>query len=109
MRRLIGAAIALAIVSTGIGVGAQAPRATAAAAPTRNWSVVNIVTLKPDMAAEWVEFQKTQTIPAQKRAGVAMRMTWQEGAPFGEGFTYGTVTPITKFADFDLQPLITRT
>lgn len=102
MKRLIGATIAAAIVSIGIGVGAQAP-------PTRSWSVVNVVTLKPDMAAEWVEFQKTQTIPAQKRAGVAARATWQDGAPFGEGFTYGTVTPLGKFADYDLQPLITRT
>jgi hypothetical protein len=105
----MGAMIAVAIVGIGIGVRAQTPRPGQSPQPTRNWSLVNIVTLKPDMAAEWVEFQKSQTIPAQQHAGVTMRATWQVGAPFGEGFTYAIVTPISKFADFDQPPLIMRT
>ena len=109
MRRLMGSMIAVVIVGIGIGVRAQAPRPAQSPQPTRNWSLVNIVTLKPDMVNEWVEFQKSQTIPAQKRGGVTMRSTWQDGAPFGEGFTYAIVTPIPKFVDFDQPPLITRT
>jgi hypothetical protein len=109
MRRVTAAMIAVAIVGIGIVVRAQAPRPALNPQPARNWSLVNIVTLKPEMANEWVEFQKAQTIPAQKRGGVTMRSTWQDGAPFGEGFTYAIVTPVAKFADFDQPPLITRT
>ncbi len=48
--------------------------------------------------------QKSQTIPMLQRGGVKVRDVWQSGAPFGDGFTFGTVTPIDKFADYDLAP-----
>jgi hypothetical protein len=80
-----------------------------AAAPARSWLLVNVVTLKPDMAVDWVEFQKTQTIPMQKKGGMKDRDVWQSGAPFGDGFTYAIITPITKFVDYDQPPLLVRT
>ena len=80
------------------------------ASPTpRNWALVNVVTLKPEMAADWVEFQKTQTIPMQKKGGMKDRDVWASGAPFGDGFTYAILTPITKFVDYDQPPLVVRT
>jgi hypothetical protein len=69
---------------------------------------VTIVTVKPDMINEWREFQKTQAMPMLQRGGVKIRDVWQSGAPFGDGFTFGTVTPIDKFADYDLAPRAER-
>jgi hypothetical protein len=89
------------------GQSARAAQASSAATP-RTWYSVNIVTLKRGAAAEWVELQKTQTIPMQQKGGVKVRDTWQSGAPFGEGSTYAIVTQIDKFADYDQPPLAQR-
>jgi len=113
MKRALAAGLAaaavvclLAVVYAQNGGRAGQPSAT----PTsRNWALVNVVTLKPDMAADWVEFQKTQTIPMQKKGGLKDRDVWQSGAPFGDGFTYAVITPITKFVDYDQPPLVVRT
>lgn len=64
--------------------------------------------MKPDQAAEWAQIQKSQTIPMQQKGGVRSRDTWQSGAPFGDGNTYGVVTPIDKFATYDMPPLALR-
>jgi hypothetical protein len=57
---------------------------------------------------EFLEFQKTQTIPMLQRGGVKSRDVWQGGAPFGDGGTFTLVTPIDKFADYDLEPRALR-
>jgi hypothetical protein len=110
MRRVILAFLAAAaVVCTVTGAPrAQSAKPAQAAAPQRSWYSVTVVTLKPDMITEWVEFQKTQTIPMLQRGGVKMRETWQSGAPFGDGFTYALVTPIEKFATYDQPPLPLR-
>jgi hypothetical protein len=64
--------------------------------------------VKPERSAEWVEIQKSQTIPMQQKGGIKSRETWQSGAPFGDGNSYGIVTPIDKFATFDMPPLALR-
>ena len=79
----------------------------APAAP-RLWYSVNVVTVKRETAAEWREFQKTQSIPLQQRGGMKMRDTWASGAPFGDGLTFVLVTEIEKFADYDQPPLPQR-
>jgi len=115
MKRTLAACLALAaVVCLLVGSVVQAQNGARggqpSAAPTpRSWYLVNVVTLKPDMANDWVEFQKTQTIPMQKKGGMKDRDVWQSGAPFGEGFTYATLTPITKFVDYDQPPLVVRT
>ena len=43
-----------------------------------------------------------------KRGGIKSRDTWQSGAPFGDGNTYGVVTPIDKFATYDMPPMALR-
>jgi hypothetical protein len=77
-------------------------------ATPRGWYSVTVVTIKPDMLTQWVAFQKSETIPMQKRGGVKLRETWQSGAPFGEAFTYTIVTPIEKFGGYDQPPLPLR-
>lgn len=88
--------------------GGRGAQSTAAPAPQRNWYSVTVTTLKPDRVAEWIQIQKTQTIPMQQKNGIKSRDTWQSGAPFGDGFTYGIVTPMDKFATYDLPPLAIR-
>lgn len=113
MRRLVWVSLVAALgigVAGGLGAQTNSPsQATPAATPQRNWYSVTIVTLKPEMVTEWTEFQKSQTMPMQQKGGVKSRAVWQSGAPFGDGFTYGIVTPITNFANYDLPPLVIRT
>jgi hypothetical protein len=94
----------------GAASGATAPQAATqpGTAPARAFYSVNIVSVKREMIDEWIEFQKTQTMPMQQKGGVKSRIVWQSGAPFGEGLTYAIITPIQKFADYDLDPLATR-
>src|SRR5262245_59006083 len=114
MKRVLAACLASAAVVSLLAVSViRAQSAGGAsqqgAAPARSWLLVNVVTLKPDMVNDWIEFQKTQTIPMQKKGGMKDRDVWQAGAPFGEGFTYAVLTPITKFVDYDQPPLVVRT
>jgi hypothetical protein len=90
------------------GTGGRAAQPAAAAATQRNWYSVSIFTVKPERARDFVELMKTETIPMQQKAGVKFRDTWQSGAPFGDAFTYGVVTSITNFAEYDQPPLATR-
>src|SRR5437870_9316486 len=96
---------AAAVVSLVASVGAQGSGRVAQstqAAPQRNWYSVTVTTVKPDHVAEWTDIQKSQTIPMQQKGGIKQRDTWQSGAPFGEGNTYAIVTPIDKFATYDM-------
>jgi hypothetical protein len=104
---LVGAAVicgASVLWAQGGGRAAQ----SAAAAPQRNWYSVTLTTVKSDRVAEWREIQKSQTIPMQQKGGIKSRDTWQSGAPFGEGNMFGIVTPIDKFATYDMPPLALR-
>jgi hypothetical protein len=122
MKRILWVPLAAAIVVSAVLVlpralaqgtarPSQAPAAApaaAAATPQRHWYTVNIVTVRPESVNEYLEFQKTQTIPLLQRGGIKSRDVWQSGAPFGEGRTYTLVTPIAKFADYDLEPAALR-
>jgi hypothetical protein len=110
MKRNVLATVAAVIVCGAAGLWAQGGNRAAqpAAAPQRNWYSVTLTTVKPDHVAEWVELTKSQTIPMQQKGGIKARDTWQSGAPFGEGNMYGVVTPIDKFATYDMPPLALR-
>jgi hypothetical protein len=111
MKRVLLASLAAAVVCAMAGAGIQAQDgrlAQSAASPQRNWYSVAITTVKPDRVAEWLEIQKSQTIPMQQKGGVKSRETWQSGAPFGEGNSYGIVTPIDNFATYDMPNLARR-
>src|SRR5256885_9189697 len=91
--RVLGAVLAL-IVSAAIAVAAlQPPAARPQPAPKREMLQVTVVKIKPDLVDQWLEFQKNETIPMLRKAGVKSRDAWTT-ATFGDGFTYGFVTPI---------------
>ncbi|MGO8943346.1 MAG: hypothetical protein ACLQJ7_06700, partial [Syntrophobacteraceae bacterium] len=58
-----------------------------------------IVHVKPDMLNEWLDLEKNEVIPAQKKGGIASRTTYQTLR--GNPFEYVMVTPFDKFAVFD--------
>jgi hypothetical protein len=116
MKRVLWVSLAAAIILLAVFVfpralaqgTARPSTAPAAAAPTampqRHSYTVNIVTVRPESINDYIEFQKTQTIPMLQRGGVKSRDVWQGGAPFGDANTYAFVTPIDKFADYDAGP-----
>ena len=107
-----GLVLVAAVVVCGASVlwaqGGGRAAQSSAAAPQRNWYSVTISTVKPDHVTEWMQIQKSQTLPMQQKGAVKSRDTWQSGAPFGDGNTYAVVTPIDKFATYDMPPLALR-
>jgi hypothetical protein len=102
-------AIASLWLATTAGAGAQQPAkapakpqtaAKPAPAPKREMIQVTVVRIKPDLLTEWLEFQKNETIPMLKKAGIARRDAWQTGV-FGEAGMFAFVTPIENFNQYD--------
>ena len=79
---------------------------TAQQAPVR--IRVQVTQVKPDMVAQWQNLIRTEAIPAQKKAGTTWRHTWQDGGPFGAGYTFYTIQPVSNFAQFDQPNAINR-
>src|SRR5437762_2410660 len=79
--------------------------AQTATAPPAHQRVI-IVHVKPDMQAEWFDLQKNELLPAQKKGGLATRTTYQ--TMFGNIYEYVTVTPFSKYAEFDAESPVTR-
>lgn len=68
-------------------------------------SYVQVVTLKPDMVNEWLTLQRNEVIPAQKKAGVASRITLATAV--GDLNEYVTITPFPEWAAMDgANPLV---
>jgi hypothetical protein len=63
-------------------------------------SMVTIVRVKPEMAGEWLELQKSAVVPALKKAGVKTRTVYASGI-FGEAFTYMLILPMKDFGEFN--------
>jgi hypothetical protein len=105
MRRIGFAMVLAAVVLSAVtAIRAQPTPATL----QQSWRSVTLTTVKPERVAEWLEIQRSQTIPMQQKGGIKERDTWQSGAPFGEGNTYAIVTPIDKFATYDAPNLARR-
>jgi hypothetical protein len=68
--------------------------------PKREMIQVTVVKVKADLLNEWLEFQKNETIPMLKKAGVTRRDAWQTGI-FGESGMYAFVMPIENFNQYD--------
>jgi hypothetical protein len=83
-------------LAAGGAIEAQQP------SPSPEWYSVSVVNVKPDMLDDWLELQRSETIPALQKIGVRERAAWQS-AIFSEGFEYVFVQPIAKMADLD-QP-----
>jgi hypothetical protein len=75
-------------------------------APASQWLSLNIVRIKPDRIREYVEFQKSETIPALKKAGQTGRDAWRT-ATFGETYQIAYISRIRAFEQYDTpNPII---
>ena len=86
--------LALSLVPTTLSLALQANTS-----PATTRYEVNVVRVKPDMVAEWVDLQKNEVIPAQKKGGVKERTVWNTAV--GNAFEYTIVTPYPSLAALD--------
>jgi hypothetical protein len=96
---VVMAGVAGAVMLAQTPAGGQTP-------PSR--TRVQTVQIKPDMLRAWLDFQRTETMPALKKSGTAWRWVFSNGGPVGPGFTYTLVTPLENYAQFDAGPAIRR-
>ena len=81
---------------------AQTPSATPQAQPAaREFLLLTMVSVKPEMIVEFQNFMKNTTNPALKKGGIKWRDVWQNTTAAGDAFEYVTVSPVGKFAEFD--------
>jgi hypothetical protein len=85
-------AAAVAVCFAGVVLAQSGP-------PLAAHSQVVLVHIKSDMLNEWLDLQKNELIPAQKKGGVATRITYQ--TVFGNTNEFLIVTPLGKYAEFD--------
>jgi hypothetical protein len=67
---------------------------------TPSYSRVAITHVKPDMLNEWLDLEKTEVVPALKKAGQKTRTVYVTSL-FGNAYEYVVITPFAKYADFD--------
>ena len=91
--RTIASAILLAANLSGISAEAQNTTTD-----TRQFVRISEIRLKPDSMRDWVELQKSQAIPLEKKAGFQWRQVWTSGNEF---FNRIIVEPIPSLADLD--------
>ena len=99
LRAFCGAILVLMVAHS--QAPAQTPTPTPQVAPTPEFLSITVVSVKPDMIAEFQNFMKNTTNPALKKGGVKWREVWQSTGAAGDAFEYVLVTPVAKFADFD--------
>jgi hypothetical protein len=80
---------------------AQTPSPTPAAAPSPEFLSITVVSVKPEMVAEFQNFMKNTTNPALKKGGLKWRAVWQSTPASGDAFEYVLVAPVDSFASFD--------
>lgn len=93
-RSFAASATAVALCFAGVCLAQSGP-------PLAAHSQVVLVHVKSDMLNEWMDLQKNELIPAQKKGGVATRTTYQ--TVFGNTNEFLIVTPLGKYAEFDGQ------
>jgi hypothetical protein len=69
-------------------------------APAPRLARVTIIKVKPDMLYEWLDLQKNEVIPAQKKGGIKSQTAYTTTL-FGDGYEYITIMPFEKYAEFD--------
>jgi hypothetical protein len=101
----IGISVACVAALTGAGqptaASKPARKVQPAAEPAKPEMLqITVLGIKPELVTEWLAFQKSETIPMLKKAGVPRRDAWQT-AVFGDGSMYAFVTPIANFNQYD--------
>jgi hypothetical protein len=100
---LVLGVLSVADVATQTGTKpAQPPSASATATPPAApmFFRLTIVEVRPDMVTDYVALQKSETIPALQKAGIAWRNAWRTGN-FGSTFTVAYIAPMKSFALLD--------
>ncbi len=64
-------------------------------------SRVSVTQVKPEMWDQFLEFYKTETLPALKKAGVKSSQVMQSSGPIGNSFELRVVQSIDSLAQFD--------
>ncbi|HET6892281.1 MAG TPA: hypothetical protein VFH31_14360 [Pyrinomonadaceae bacterium] len=80
---------------------AQTPSPTPSGAPSPELLSITLVSVKPEMVAEFQNFMKNTTNPALKKGGLKWREVWQSTAASGDAFEYVLVAPVESFASYD--------
>ena len=91
----------LVVAGTLVLAAAETVPTVAQTAPPTTRSQVTLVRLKPDMVNEWLDLQKNEVIPAQKKGGVTSRTTLQ--TVFGNAFEYAVIIPYPSYGVLDGQ------
>ena len=110
VKRVLGLTVVVILVGLGayvVSAGQGAPKTTPAAqttAPPTDVSKmplvnVTVVQIKPELVTDWMEFQKSEAIPALQKGGVKERTGI--ATVIGAGFEYVFLTPATNFAARD--------
>ena len=79
----------------------SSPALAQPAGPAPARSQVTLVRVKPDMIDEWIDLQKNEVMPAQKKGGVTTRTVLQTA--IGNSFEYAIIIPYPSFAALDGQ------
>ena len=69
--------------------------------PKPQLSRVSVTQVKPEMWDQFLEFYKTETLPALKKAGVKRSLVLQSSGPIGNSFEFRAVQSIDSLAQFD--------
>jgi hypothetical protein len=98
--------LAVAALTLVVSAAAPAPAmAQPAAAATTTRSQATVVRIKADMLNEWLDLQRTEVVPALKKAGIKQRTVWNTAV--GNSFEYTILTPFDKWAIMDAPgPLV---
>jgi hypothetical protein len=68
---------------------------------------VTVVTMRPDMVRTYIDYQKSDVIPALQKGGVKWRDSWRT-AVFGDVFEVAHLTEIAGFDQYDSPPAVRK-
>ena len=72
---------AVSVLLLALGGGVMTPPASGqvVAESDRQYVRLSVIRVKPEAMADWVEIQKTEAIPMEKKAGFPWRQVWSSG------------------------------
>ena len=100
------AAATVLLLAVGAAVITPPARGQAVAQADRQYVRLSEIRVKPEAMADWIEIQKTEAIPMEKKAGRPWRQVWSSGNEF---FDRLIIEPIASLADLDGGNLAVRT
>lgn len=75
-------------------------------APANQRSLVRVSVVKPEMQIEWLALQKSEIVPALKKAGVASRTLLE--TLIGNVYEYYSITPFTSYSVLDGDSMLVK-